>query len=458
MIHRFEFDGIKIVLDVHSGAVHVVDDLAWSLMEDYPRLELPELLTKYRDRYRPEEVEEALAEIEQLKEEGLLYSPDPYPEGYSRTGESVLKALCLHLAHWCNLGCRYCFAGQGRFGGTGEMMPAAVGRAAIDFLIARSGRRQQVEVDFFGGEPLLNFPVLEEVVEYGRRQGEQAGKKCNFTLTTNALLLTGEMGDYLEQNDISVILSIDGRPAVHNAMRTNSYSAVLENIRRFLEFRRGYNYYLRGTFTRYNLDFSADVLHLADLGFERLSVEPVVASEEDDFALQMKDVPVILGEYEQLTRELLQRARSGRPVDFFHFKIDLSGGPCLARRLSSCGAGHEYLAVAPDGTLYPCHQFVGRKGYKMGNVTGGGFNMEIMEEFRRAHLYNKEKCPQCWAKFYCSGGCHANAEAFNGTIFQPYELGCVLTRKRLECALYLKVQVDEIGGVSAQELNRAKIA
>ncbi|RJQ32503.1 MAG: thioether cross-link-forming SCIFF peptide maturase [Peptococcaceae bacterium] len=440
MIHRFTFDGVKIVLDVHSGAVHVVDDLAWALIEDYPRLKSSELLTKYRERYQPREIAEALTEIEQLKEEGLLYSPDPYPEGYSRAGESVLKALCLHLAHRCNLGCRYCFAGQGRFGGEDELMVASVGRAAIDFLIAGSGRRQQLEVDFFGGEPLLNFPALKEVVEYGRRQGERAGKNLQFTLTTNALLLTEEVAGYLEQNGISVILSIDGRPAVHNAMRTNSYSAVLENIRRFLEFRRGYDYYLRGTFTRYNLDFGADVLHLADLGFDRLSIEPVVAPAEDDFALRPEDLPVILDEYERLTRQLVQRAHSGRPVEFYHFNIDLSGGPCLARRLSGCGAGHEYLAVAPDGTLYPCHQFVGRKDYRMGNITGGTFNREIMGEFRRAHLYNKEQCPQCWAKFYCSGGCHANAEAFNGTIFQPYEAGCVLARKRLECALYLKVQ------------------
>ncbi|RJQ27370.1 MAG: thioether cross-link-forming SCIFF peptide maturase [Peptococcaceae bacterium] len=440
MIHRFIFDGVKIVLDVHSGAVHEVDDLAWALIEDYPRLKLPELVAKYEGRYDSGEIADALAEIERLMQEGLLYSPDPYPEGYNRTGESVLKALCLHLAHKCNLRCRYCFAGQGRFGGEDELMPASVGRAAVDFLIAGSGRRRRLEIDFFGGEPLLNFPVLNEIVDYGRSQGERAGKNLRFTLTTNALLLTEEVADYLEQNGISVILSIDGRPAVHNAMRSNSYTAVLDSIRRFLAGRKGYDYYLRGTFTRHNLDFSADVSHLADLGFERLSVEPVVASEEDDFALQLKDIPVVLDEYERLTRELLQRARNGRPVDFYHFKVDLSGGPCLARRLSGCGAGHEYLAVAPDGALYPCHQFVGRKDYRMGDVTSGDFNRELMGLFRRAHLYNKEQCPGCWAKFYCSGGCHANAQAFNGTIFQPYELGCVLTRKRLECALYLKVQ------------------
>ena len=445
MLHKFEFDGVKIVLDVHSGAVHEVDGLVWELLEDYGRPDGDELMEKYRGRYEAEDVLEALAELKELEREGLLFSPDPCEAGYNPPEGGVVKSLCLHLAHSCNLRCRYCFAGQGRFGGEDELMPAEIGRAAIDFLIAGSGGRKHLEIDFFGGEPLLNYKVLKDLVSYGRKKGGVAGKEIKFTLTTNCLLLNEEVAGYLNDNNISVVLSLDGRREVHDAMRptpggTGSYDAVLNRIKSFIDSRGGSNYYVRGTYTRHNLDFCADVLHMVDLDLEHISVEPVVAPAEVGYSIRMEDLPTILSQYEQLTRELLRRKQAGKPVDFFHFNIDLDGGPCLPKRLSGCGAGHGYMAVTPGGDLYPCHQFVGREGYLMGNVFEGVTRPELVDVFRKAHIYNKDGCTDCWAKFYCSGGCHANAEASNGSIYKPDGLGCVLARKRLECAIYLKVK------------------
>ena len=445
MLHKFEFDGTKIVLDVHSGSLHVVDALAWDLLDEERGIHGEALVEKCRGRYSPEDVLETLEELKELEREGLLFSPDPFQGDYNAPDSGVVKSLCLHLAHSCNLRCRYCFAGQGRFGGTDELMPLETGRAAIDFLIARSGGRRHLEIDFFGGEPLLNFQVLKELVEYGREQGEDTGKALKFTLTTNALLLNEEVTQYLNHNDISVVLSLDGRREVHDAMRPSaggagSYDRVLSRIQRFVDSRGGTDYYIRGTYTRHNPDFCADVLHLADLGFRHLSVEPVVAPAEADYSLREQDLPLLLDQYEQLTREVLRRRQAGSPVHFFHFNIDLEGGPCLPKRLSGCGAGHEYMAVAPSGDLYPCHQFVGKREFLMGNVREGGVDPGLRAAFRRAHVYSKEGCAGCWAKFYCSGGCHANAEAANGSILIPHAQGCVLARKRLECALYLKVR------------------
>ncbi|MCL6634867.1 MAG: thioether cross-link-forming SCIFF peptide maturase [Peptococcaceae bacterium] len=445
MLHKFEFDGTKIVLDVNSGAVHVVDGLVWELLEDYGSLTEEEIIEKQRARHDPRAVGEALAEIRELQRQGLLFSPDPWEGGYAPPEKSVVKSLCLHLAHSCNLRCRYCFAGQGRFGGSEELMPVETGRAAIDFLIAGSAARRQLEIDFFGGEPLLNFDVLQELVDYGRAAGSRAGKEFKFTLTTNGLLLGESVVRYLNENDIGVVLSLDGRREVHDAMRpapggAGSYDAVLARIKRFVESRGGSNYYIRGTFTRHNLDFSEDVLHLAGLGFEHISVEPVVAPPEAWYSLREEDLPVILEQYERLTRELLRRRQAGNALNFFHFNIDLEGGPCLPKRLSGCGAGHEYMAVAPNGDLFPCHQFVGRSDYLMGSVFRGVTRPDLRDAFRGAHIYNKEDCSGCWAKFFCSGGCHANAEAASGSIYKPHRLGCVMVRKRLECALYLKAR------------------
>jgi len=449
LLHKFIFDDTKIVVDVNSGAVHVVDDLVWELLDDYRQLSGEELLEKYRRLYPVEDVAEALEEIRQLERDNLLYSTDPFARGYEPPPGGVIKSLCLHLAHACNLRCRYCFAGQGNFGGADEIMPERVGRAAIDFLIEKSAVRKHLEIDFFGGEPLLNFGVLAGLVDYGRKRGGESGKEFKFTLTTNAVLLNEDVTRFLNENQISVVLSLDGRREIHDAMRRargggGSYDVVLPRIKSFVDSRDGLNYYIRGTYTRHNLDFCADVLHLAGLGFNRISVEPVVAPPEADYAIRDEDIPFVLSEYERLTRELLDLKQAGRPVDFFHFNIDLDGGPCLPKRLSGCGAGHEYLAVTPGGELYPCHQFAGRPEYLIGNVFQGIIKTEIMEIFRNAHLYNKEGCAGCWAKFYCSGGCHANAAALNESIFRPHRQGCVLARKRLECAIYLKTKEPEI--------------
>lgn len=443
MLHKFEFDGKRIVLDVHSGTVHVVDELVWDLLEDYRQIPVGSLVKKYSQKYDNKDIEEALAEIKSLEEKGQLFSGDHCRDLYSPPGGFVVKSLCLHLAHSCNLRCRYCFAGQGRFGGDDELMPADIGRRALDFLIARSGSRKKLDVDFFGGEPLLNFKVLQELVDYGRKRACEAGKEFKFTLTTNAILLDEKATQYLNEQGIFVVLSLDGRREVHDAMRpkpggAGSYDIVLDRIISFVNSRDGENYIIRGTYTRHNTDFCADVLHIADMGFKHLSIEPVVAPEEAGYAIRDEDLPLLFSQYELLTRELLRRRRHGNPFDFFHFNIDLDGGPCLQKRLTGCGAGHEYMAVAPNGDIYPCHQFVGREKFLLGDVYDQNINGALVSHFRTAHVYNKETCAGCWARFYCSGGCHANADMSNGTILEPYSLGCELAKKRLECAIYLK--------------------
>lgn len=442
MIHAFTFDGVHIVMDVNSGAVHLVDEPAYNIIRELDESPEDEVAARYAPVYGADTVREVLREAGELKEQGLLFAPDPLPEGYTPPGGEVVKALCLHLAHDCNLRCRYCFAGQGNFGGDRGLMTPQVGRAAIDFLMRASGGRRHVEVDFFGGEPLLNRPVMVELVEYGRARAREAGKEIKFTLTTNTLLLDGEMQRFIGESDMAVVLSVDGRPDVHDRMRPiagggGSYRRVMERCTQFVHSPHCGEYYLRGTFTRYNLDFAADVIHLAEAGFDHLSVEPVVAGAGTDYALREDDLPVIMAEYEKLTRYLLERYRQGRPVEFFHFNIDLEDGPCLAKRLTGCSAGSEYLAVTPGGELYPCHQFVGRQQYKVGTVFAG-VEKDTANLFRAAHIYNKRACKKCWARFHCSGGCHANALAFNGDLLEPYRLGCRLAQKRLECALYLK--------------------
>jgi uncharacterized protein len=448
MIHAFTFDDTHIVLDVNSDSVHVVDEPAFNLIKDYSCMPAERLLQKYGPVYGPDTVREIIQEIEELVARGMLFAPDPLPEGYLPPGNGTVKALCLHLAHDCNLRCRYCFAGQGDFGGERDLMPLEVGRAAIDFLMEASRDRRHVEVDFFGGEPLLNRSVLLDLVDYGKDRSRVKGKEIKFTLTTNALLLDPEMQRFIGENDLAVVLSVDGRPRVHDRMRTTpagagSYRIVMDRISQFVHSPYCGEYYIRGTFTRYNCDFSADVQHLAEAGFEHISVEPVVAGADADYAFREGDVDVLLEEYESLTRYLLQRHRQGRPVDFFHFNIELENGPCLPKRLTGCSAGSEYLAVTPAGDLYPCHQFVGREDYKVGSVFNGIVNKRSAELFSHAHIYNKKECQKCWAKFHCSGGCHANALAFNGDLLEPYRLGCLLARKRLECALYLKVKTQQ---------------
>lgn len=447
MIHRFRFDGKNIVLDVNSGSVHTVDDVGWDLLPFYPEGPCDAEINKLCEKHGAEKVEEAREEIQMLMREGLLFSPDRYENDYQLPNESVLKALCLHVAHDCNLRCRYCFGGQGFFGGDRELMQADTGRAAIDFLIERSGGRRFLDVDFFGGEPLLNFHTVKEIISYAREREKETGKRFRLTLTTNAVLFDEEVQRCLEDNDVCLVLSIDGRPEVHDKNRpfpdgSGSYWKVASNIRRFLRTTKNKNYYIRGTFTRQNLDFTADVLHLADMGAELVSLEPVMDTSGGEYALRNEDMPLVCEEYERLTRALLARARKGKGINFFHFNIDLTGGPCLPRRLQGCGAGHEYAAVAPNGDLYPCHQLVGQDEFRLGNIVENNLEIELpVEKFRQAHLYNKDACRNCWAKFFCSGGCHANAYKANGNFLRPYEAGCRLLRKRVECALYLQVMM-----------------
>ena len=449
MIHAYTFDGTNIVFDVNSNQVHVVDEPSFNLIRDYETMAIDELKSNYCPVYGTAVVEEILEEIAALKDKGLLFAVDPLAGDVTLPErEPVVKALCLHLAHDCNLRCRYCFAGQGDFGGERGLMPAKVGRKAIDFLLTVSGSRRHVEVDFFGGEPLLNRSVMLELVDYGRAKAREAGKEIKFTVTTNTLLLDPDLQRFIGENNLAVVLSIDGRPAVHDLMRPfpaggGSYARVAERIVQFISSPYCGEHYVRGTFTRHNLDFSEDVRHLAELGCRKISVEPVVAEAGTDYALREEDVPEIMLEYDKLTRYIIKLHRSGSPIDFFHFNVELEAGPCLAKRLTGCSAGIEYLAVTPEGDFYPCHQFVGQEEYKMGTVFNDAIDNNSAYLFSKAHIYNKSACKQCWAKFNCSGGCHANALAFNGSLFEPYRLGCSLARKRLECALYLKAILDQ---------------
>lgn len=379
---------------------------------------------------------EVAAEVAELRTQGYLSETPEEPLELER--DKSLKALCLHISHDCNLRCRYCFAGTGPFGGAREQMSFEVGQAAIDLLLLESGKRHQLEVDFFGGEPLLNWEVVKQLVEYGERAAAQCGKDIHFTLTTNGVELSQEKRDYLNQKEIAVVLSLDGRPEVNDRMRgKGTHERIVPNFLELVKGRNNQNYYLRGTFTGNNLDFTEDVKHMYDLGFRELSVEPVVGAE-GDYQLTEGDLPQIKAEYERLAAYYLEKKQSTDPFTFFHFEVNLDHGPCLPKRLTGCGAGFDYFAVTPTGEIYPCHQFVGRPDYLMGDVFSGIAKQQLQQEFGAATLYKKEGCAQCWSRFYCSGGCHANADAINGSIYRPDPMGCELQRKRLECALALK--------------------
>lgn len=442
-IHKFTLFGERILLDVNTGSVHVLDQLTWDILEG-ESLEEERAVGRLAGKYSPEQIREGIEEINHLIDEGLLFSPEADPGQEIWAGEPVVKALCLNVAHDCNLRCRYCFASEGHFGGERTLMPPEVGRAAVDFLLRSSGPRKHCEIDFFGGEPLLNMETVKDTVAYGKEAGEKAGKQIKFTITTNAVLLDEATEQYLNEHNLSVVLSLDGRPHVHDGMRVTaggkgSYSLVAPKIQRFVEGRQHKDYYVRGTYTRGNLAFAADVNHLAELGFQQISLEPVVGALEQPWALQEADLPVLFEQYEQLVQIYLARKRAGKPFSFFHFNIDLTNGPCVAKRLSGCGAGHQYLAVDPAGTLYPCHQFVGQEDYVVGDVYRGVVNRALQEKFQRSHIFNKPTCTNCWARYFCGGGCHANAVLFNKDLHEPYRIGCALEKKRLECALYLKV-------------------
>ena len=461
MIHQYKNNGYNIVLDVNSGSVHVVDDIVYDMIsfieplykegiKDADVLKAAVVNCAVMN-YDEKEVFEAVDEVLELAEQGMLFAEDIY-ENYIidfKKRQTVVKALCLHIAHDCNLACQYCFAEEGEYHGRRALMSFEVGKKALDFLVANSGNRINLEVDFFGGEPLMNWQVVKDLVAYGRSLEEPNNKKFRFTLTTNGVLLNDDILEFANKEMANVVLSIDGRKEVHDKMRPfrggqGSYELIVPKFQKVAESREQMNYYVRGTFTHENLDFSEDVNHLADLGFKQISVEPVVAQPEDYYAIKEEDIPKLLAEYDKLAVDLLERYRKGEPVNFFHFMIDLQGGPCVAKRLSGCGSGTEYLAVTPWGDLYPCHQFVGKEEFLLGNVDEGIKRQDIVDEFKTCNVYAKPKCKECFAKFYCSGGCAANSYNFHGSINDAYDIGCELQRKRVECAIMMKAALADM--------------
>ncbi len=450
MVHQYKNNGYDIVLDVNSGAIHVVDDVTYDVIALYEGHTREEIVNSLRERYPETEVEEALDEVQMLVDNEELFTKDTY-ENYImdfKKRPTVVKALCLHIAHDCNLACQYCFAEEGEYHGRRALMSFEVGKKALDFLIANSGNRRNLEVDFFGGEPLMNWQVVKDLVAYGREQEKLHNKKFRFTLTTNGVLLNDEVMEFCNREMGNVVLSIDGRKEVHDKMRpfrkgAGSYDLIVPKFQQFAESRHQDKYYVRGTFTHYNLDFSEDVLHLADLGFKQISVEPVVAEPKEPYAIREEDLPKLFEEYDKLAVEMIRRHKSGEDFNFFHFMIDLEGGPCVAKRLSGCGSGTEYLAVTPWGDFYPCHQFVGNEKFLLGNVDEGILNTDIRDEFKCCNVYAKEKCRKCFARFYCSGGCAANAYNFSGDICGAYDIGCELQKKRIECAIMIKAAEEE---------------
>ena len=446
MIHKYKMYDTNIVLDINSGAVHVFDAAAYDVVDLYKTMSKEQILETLKTKYNGQDISDAYDEVSSLEKQGLLFSEDSYSDAIAKwERKPVVKALCLHICHDCNLRCKYCFASTGSFGGHRTMMDAETGKKAIDFLIEKSAGRRNLEVDFFGGEPLMNFDVVKQIVEYARIREKEAGKNFRFTITTNALLLNEDNKSFINENMHNVVLSIDGRSETNDRMRprvdgTGTYNSILPKIKDMAESRNQDNYYVRGTFTRENLDFAEDVLHLADEGFKQISVEPVVAAKDSGYDIREQDLDKLFSEYERLAYEDVKRGREDKGFNFFHFMVDLQQGPCVIKRLGGCGSGHEYLAVTPEGDLYPCHQFVGDEKFKMGNIHQGEFNSSFQKHFQKSNVYTKKDCSECWAKFYCSGGCAANAYQFNNDINVPYRIGCELEKKRVECAIWIKTQ------------------
>ena len=459
MIHQYKLGDLCVVLDVCSGSVHAVDEVAYDMIAGFETQEretlVEALAEKYRDREdvtRPE-LEECYDQLLALKDAGKLFTEDTFApmagELKARTS-GVIKALCLHVAHTCNLNCSYCFASQGKYHGDRALMSYEVGKQALDYLIANSPGRRNLEVDFFGGEPLLNWDVCKRLVAYGREQEKLHNKNFRFTLTTNGLLINDDVIDFSNREMGNVVLSLDGRKVTHDRLRVGrngkgSYDLILDKFKRFADSRGQKDYYMRGTYTHFNTDFAADVLHMADLGFKELSIEPVVCDPKEDYALQESDLPVLLEQYEILAKEMLHRYRKGDGFTFYHYMIDLDGGPCIVKRVSGCGVGTEYMAVTPTGDLYPCHQFVGDTDFLLGNVYDGMTRPQVLEQFEHCNVYSHKECKDCFAKLYCSGGCAANAYHTTGSVNGVYDFGCQLHRKRIECAIMLKVAEAEEG-------------
>ena len=449
MVHQYKSNGYNIVLDVCSGSVHVVDDLVYDIIANYEN-HTKEQVMELLPSYDKDEVSEAYDEVTGLVEDGTLFTEDIFKDYIIdfKKRKTVVKALCINIAHDCNLACRYCFAGEGEYKGDRVLMSLDIAKKSLDFLVANSGNRVNLEVDFFGGEPLMNWDVVKETVRYGRSLEEKHNKKFRFTLTTNGVLLNDEVMEFANKEMANVVLSIDGRKEIHDYMRPTrngkgSYDLLLPKFQEFAKKRAGKSYYVRGTYTHNNLDFSKDVLHLADEGFEQISVEPVVAQPTDSYAIREEDIPYLCEQYDMLAKELVKRKKAGNGFNFFHFMIDLNGGPCVAKRLSGCGSGCEYLAVTPWGDFYPCHQFVGNEDFLMGNVDDGIVRPDIRDMFKNSNVYSKEKCKNCFAKFYCSGGCAANSYNFHGNINDAYDVGCELQKKRIECEIMIRAAMAE---------------
>ncbi len=453
MIHCYKLGGLNIVLDIYSGSVHAVDEIAYDMIEGFEKEEKATLIERIANKYiNTEEVtlaelEECYGQIAELKEQGKLFTPDtfsPIANTLKEKTSGVVKALCLHIAHTCNLNCSYCFASQGKYHGERGLMSLEVGKRALDFLIENSKGRRNLEVDFFGGEPLMNFDVVKELVDYARKREKEAGKNFRFTLTTNGVLIDDDVIDFANREMSNVVLSLDGRKEVHDRFRVDysgngSWEKIVPKFQKMVEARNGKSYYMRGTFTHYNPDFLKDIEEMLRLGFTELSMEPVVCAPDDPSALTKEDLPIVLEQYEKLAELMLQRRKEGKPFTFYHYMIDLKGGPCIYKRVSGCGSGTEYMAVTPWGDLYPCHQFVGDEKFLLGNVFDGVSNTKIQNEFLSCNVYSRPECADCWAKLYCSGGCAANAYHATGSINGIYEYGCELFRKRMECAIMLEV-------------------
>ena len=449
MIHQYKLNGYNIVLDVCSGSVHAVDEVAYDIIAQYetstPEQIIAAITAKYPAVTRAD-VEECLADVEALKAQGKLFSSEDYTAQAIdfKARSTVVKALCLHVAHTCNLNCEYCFASQGKYHGDRALMSYEVGKQALDFLVANSGTRRNLEVDFFGGEPLMNWDVVKDLVRYARSIEEERGKHFRFTLTTNGVLLDDEVMDFANREMHNVVLSLDGRKEVHDHLRKNyagqgSYDVIVPKFQEFVRRRGNKDYYVRGTFTHNNTDFTNDIFHMADLGFTELSMEPVVCAPGEPYALTEEDLPELKRQYELLACEMLRREKEGRGFTFYHYMIDLTHGPCIYKRITGCGSGTEYLAVTPWGDLYPCHQFVGDEHYRMGDVWQGVTNTALRDEFKQCNVYARPECRDCWARLYCSGGCAANTCHATGSITGTYEYGCELFRKRMECAIMIQV-------------------
>ena len=458
MVHQYQLNGYNIVLDTCSGAIHVVDEVAYDIIALYPDHTADEIVTAMMEKYGEREdvteqdLRNCIDDVEALKQAGKLYTPDTFADmagTFKERSGDVVKALCLHVAHTCNLNCSYCFASQGKYHGDRALMSFEVGKQALDFLMDHSGSRTNLEVDFFGGEPLMNWDVVKQLVEYARSVEKERGKNFRFTLTTNGMLIDDDVIDFANREMSNVVLSLDGRKEIHDRLRVDyagngSYERIVPKFQKLVEARGNKNYYMRGTFTHANPDFTKDLFHMADLGFTELSMEPVVCAPEDPAALTAEDLEIVKDQYELLAKDMLRREKEGKPITFYHYMLDLTGGPCIYKRISGCGSGTEYMAVTPWGDLYPCHQFVGEEAYKLGDIWNGVTNTALREEFRSCNAYARPECNDCWARFYCSGGCAANAFHATGSIRGVYEAGCELFRKRIECAIMMKVAEDSV--------------